>query len=268
MKKSKERIARAGRRRRVKVLRRLGIAVALTFLLAIGGWYFLRASADHEQPVYLTEVAPTLTLETIAGDKFVSSEHLGEHNLLLYFSEGIGCGACWDQVVDLEADWGRFEGLNVELVSIMVDSLPELKAEAQARGITGILASDPDKSASQKYGALEASMHPGVKPGHTFVLVNKYGRIIWRWDWIGHGKPMYLEVDELYNSVSQWLEQAGNKALCECDQQEVVRRAPSREIARRIFDANSAQLQVDVPRWASNDRRVSDFGRLLGLAEE
>ena len=115
--------------------------------------------------------------------------------------------------MDLEADWWRFEGLDVELVSIMVDSLPELKAEAQARGITGIVASDPDKNASEKYEALEASMHPGAKPGHTFVLVNKYGRIIWRWDWIGHGKPMYMEVDEVFDNLSKWLDQAGNKRL-------------------------------------------------------
>ena len=111
--------------------------------------------------------------------------------------------------MDLEADWGRFEDLDVELVSIMVDSLRELKAEAQARGITGIVASDSDKSVSEEYEALEASMHPGAKPGHTFVLVNRYGRIIWRWDWIGHGKPMYVEVDDLYNDVSTWLQKAG-----------------------------------------------------------
>ena len=52
-------------------------------------------------------------------------------------------------------------------------------------------------------------MHPGVKPGHTFVLVNKVGQMIWRWDWIGHGKPMYVEVDDLYKDVSTWLQKAG-----------------------------------------------------------
>jgi len=95
----------------------------------------------------------------------------------------------------------------------MVDPLDELKAEAETRAITGVVASDPDKGASQKYEAMEASMHPGVKPGHTFVLVNTYGRVIWRWDWIGHGKPMYMEVDELFDNVSIWLERAGNKTL-------------------------------------------------------
>ena len=50
---------------------------------------------------------------------------------------------------------------------------------------------------------------PGVKPGHTFVLVNKAGRIVWRWDWIGHGKPMYVEADDLYSDVAERLERSG-----------------------------------------------------------
>jgi peroxiredoxin len=99
----------------------------------------------------------------------------------------------------------------VELVSIMVDPLDELAAEALARGITTIVATDEDKSVSNTYDALEASMHPGIKPGHTFVLVNKAGQIIWRWDWIGHGKPMYVEVDDVYDDVSTWLERSGEE---------------------------------------------------------
>ena len=214
MKKSPKRIAQAAWRRRVKTLRRLGIALAGTALLVVAGWwYFAIRPGDPEPAVYLTEVAPSFTLERTDGRTFDLSEHRGEHNVLLYFSEGIGCGACWDQIVDLEADWDRFADLDVELVSIMIDPVAQVESEAESRGIAGPIAIDPDKSASEEYEALEASMHPGVKPGHTFILVNKYGRIIWRWDWTGHGKPMYLEVDELFDSVSSWLERAGDKAL-------------------------------------------------------
>jgi hypothetical protein len=91
----------------------------------------------------------------------------------------------------------------------MVDPLAELSAEAESRGITGIVAADEDKSVSWSYDAMEASMHPGAKPGHTFILVNKAGQMIWRWDWIGHGKPMYMEIDDLYGEVSKWLQRSG-----------------------------------------------------------
>ena len=87
----------------------------------------------------------------------------------------------------------------------MVDPLDMLKAEAEELGINTIVAADEDKAVSNDYDAMEASMHPGVKPGHTFVLVDKAGRIIWRSDWIGHGKPMYVEVDDLYEQVSDRL---------------------------------------------------------------
>ena len=90
MKKSTKRTARAAWRRRVKTLRRFGIAIAVTFLLAAAGWYFLAASTEHEQPIYMTEAAPNLTLETTAGDEFVLSQHRDEHNVLLYFNEGMG----------------------------------------------------------------------------------------------------------------------------------------------------------------------------------
>jgi hypothetical protein len=52
---------------------------------------------------------------------------------------------------------------------------------------------------------MDASMHPGVKPGHTFVLVLKGGQLSWRSDWFGHGKPMYSEVDDVYSSVKKAL---------------------------------------------------------------
>ena len=111
--------------------------------------------------------------------------------------------------MDLEQDWQRFALMDVEMVSIMVDPIGELRAEAQDRGITGVVATDEDKSVSNAYDAMQASMHPGSKPGHTFVLVNKYGKMIWRSDWVGHGKPMYVEPDELYEDIQTWLARSG-----------------------------------------------------------
>lgn len=154
----------------------------------------------------LSEAAPPFTLPTVTGEEVASADHRGQHALLLYFNEGMGCGSCWDQIVDLEAEWGRFEPFAVRLVSIMVDPLDELAAEARSRGITTIVAADEDKRVSNAYDAMEASMHPGIKPGHSFVLVNKEGQMVWRWDWPGHGTPMYMDVDELYGEIAGRLE--------------------------------------------------------------
>lgn len=95
--------------------------------------------------------------------------------------------------------------MDLQLISVMVDPLDELKAEAAERGITGIVAADLTKTVSNEYGAMEASMHPGVKPGHTFILVDENGNVIWRWDWGGHGQAMYVENDDLYEWLSKEL---------------------------------------------------------------
>ncbi len=91
----------------------------------------------------------------------------------------------------------------------MVDPMEGVAAEARSRGMTSIVAVDEDRSVSDAYNALEFSMHPGKKPGHTFVLINKTGEIIWRWDWLGHGQAMYVEVDEVYEDVARMLEVMG-----------------------------------------------------------
>ena len=84
----------------------------------------------------------------------------------------------------------------------MVDPLPELQGEAEERGIKSAVAADPDRSVAAAYETLAASMHPGVKPGHTFILVDMAGNMVWRSDWTGHGSPMYVNVDELYRNLS------------------------------------------------------------------
>ena len=112
-----------------------------------------------------------------------------------------------DQIVDLDDDWARFDALNVQLVSIMVDPQDVLAAEVEGRDIRSLVAADEDMRVSNMYRALEASMHPGMKPGHTFILVDKAGQMVWRWDWPGHGTPMYVDVDEVYDAVSARLKE-------------------------------------------------------------
>jgi len=99
----------------------------------------------------------------------------------------------------------------VQLVSIMVDPVQALAMEVEDREITTVVAVDRDKTVSTSYDAMEASMHPGVKPGHTFVLVDTTGQMVWRVDWLGAemaGGRMYLDVDQVHKGVSDALARA------------------------------------------------------------
>ena len=187
-----------------RLLRRVTISTAIVAVIALFVWIGVLVGGRGEEGEAigepLTEAAPAFALSTVGGGTFSSGDHLGEHALLLFINEGMGCGPCFDQIVDLEADWQQFEALDVQLVSIMVDPMDALEAEIQARDITSVVAADEDKETSNAYGAMEASMHPGVKPGHTFILVDKAGQMVWRWDWPGHG-AMYVDVDEIYAGV-------------------------------------------------------------------
>ena len=74
-----------------KVVRRVVIGLLTTGLLAAGGlWFALFSGGGHDAGTYLVQPAPAFTLPAITGEKFVSSEHRGQHNLLLYFNEGMG----------------------------------------------------------------------------------------------------------------------------------------------------------------------------------
>jgi hypothetical protein len=69
------------------------------------------------------------------------------------------------------------------------------------------VAADATLRASKDYGALGKSMHPGIKPGHSFILVDRTGTISWRWDWTEDIGAMYLDVDTLDDQVAQALDE-------------------------------------------------------------
>lgn len=130
-------------------------------------------------------VAPSFTLPSTIGGKISLSDYSGKKNVLLYFQEGIMCAPCWQQIEDIQKQYDKFKSLDIELVTITVDPLNALTKETKERGITLPVLEDGDLSVSKAYGVLDDSMHPGSRPGHTFVLVDKSGNIVWK-------KPYYL----------------------------------------------------------------------------
>ena len=113
-----------------------------------------------------------------------------------------------EQIVDLEND-PAFQELNVALVSIALDPLAELQAGRQEFGITSTpLLSDADKSVSQAYDVLKWAI-PSGEPGHTFILVNRDGEVVWIKDFGAPDNPnrtMYVPIEELVREIRTHLE--------------------------------------------------------------
>lgn len=104
--------------------------------------------------------------------------------------------------MDLQND-SAFRALNVTLISIAADSPDQLAAAAQEYGIVETpLLSDHDLAVSTAYDVMQWAT-PGGEPSHTFVLVDKNGRIAWVQD---YGSPqnrgvMYVEPAELVAEI-------------------------------------------------------------------
>lgn len=122
--------------------------------------------------------APDFSLADRDG-KIYSPAKLRGKNIILFFNEGLMCyPACWNQIMSLARD-ERFKNEDKVVLSVVVDSkedwqkainkMPEL---AQATVVF-----DDGAIVAKKFGVLTtpSSMHVGLFPGHTYVLIDKEG---------------------------------------------------------------------------------------------
>lgn len=110
------------------------------------------------------------------------------------------------QIVDLQDD-AAFQELDVAFLSIAFDSSEVLQRAGAEFGTEIPLLTDTDHSVSEAYGVLQWAVATG-EPGHTFVLVDKTGQVIWIQD---YGAPenrgvMYVPVEELVAEVGSRLD--------------------------------------------------------------
>ncbi len=195
-----------------KILPYTGIILLVGFV----GLALLTTTNANKDIIYNEgDMAPDFTLPKVGGGQFTLSELKGKKNVLLYFQEGIMCPACWNQQVDIEKRQTEFDKLNTEVVMITVDP-PNALAQAKAQyGIKDTTLYDNSLTASSMYSVLQDSMHPGQRPGHVFVLIDKEGKIKWRYSAYkpsptggphGGTGTMYVPVEIILTSMKNALQ--------------------------------------------------------------
>jgi len=110
------------------------------------------------------------------------------------------------QVVDLQNS-ADFKKLGVETISIARDPAEEQAPAARELGITVPMLVDANGNVSSAYDVLKYAL-PNGEPGHTFVLVDAEGNIVWVKDYGAPDNPdrtMYVEINELYREVKNAL---------------------------------------------------------------
>lgn len=146
--------------------------------------------------------APDFSLPAVDGSTVKLSEQRAKGNVLLYFQEGIMCPPCWQQMRDLKRDADKLAALNTSLLTITVDPLDQLKANVPREQVEGMtLLFDKDAKVAASYQALYVSMHPGSRPGHTFILVSTDGTVLWRRDF----QEMYVSDPTILDPVAKAL---------------------------------------------------------------
>lgn len=158
--------------------------------------------SDPRITLWTGQSAPGFTLPNVEGGTVRLSDLTARSNVLLYFQEGSMCPPCWQQMRDLRRDGEKLASLNVQLVTITVDPIEQLRTTVSREQIEGMtLLADTDLSVSRTYQMLYTGMMGGTRPGHSFVLVGRDGLILWRKDF----REMYVPDTQILEPVAQAL---------------------------------------------------------------
>ncbi len=179
------------------------LALAAAFV-AVVGYLLVQPPGESGAPTgWVGKTAPGFSL-AIANQPgtFTLSSARGHRDVLLFFNEGLSCSPCLTQMEELDANDADFTSLNVEVVQITGDSQSDMATWASNDHVTNtIVCADPTLQVSNLYDTTGAavSMMPGSAPGHTFILVNESGTVIWRADY--GPSDMSVPLSEILQNV-------------------------------------------------------------------
>ena len=196
-------------RRRNHGTRNTIVVIALGAAAVISVAYLLSASGGAlAVGIQAGQPAPNFSLTSVVnGSTFSLADQTRRSDVLLFFNEGLSCSPCLQQMVDLDRQYSTFKQMGVTVVSVTTDPSSSLGTWAANNQISNMMVlSDSSRSVDTTYGMMGAStgsMHPGMAPGHTFVLVGSDGNVIWRKDY--GTSTMYVPVNDLISTLRSQL---------------------------------------------------------------
>lgn len=201
--------ARGRRRHRLAIAGVVAIAVTLMALaVALGGGdggdgrqLSAHETSDHagraDGPPAAGSPAPAFSALDVNSGRRLSAADLRGQRTLLFFSEGVGCQACMVQAAELERS-GQLEARRIRLVSVTTDPASQLAEAARQYGIRTPLLSDESRQMMGSWGQLGygGMGHPDTG-GHSFVLVEANGKVVWERAYA----QMYVPTDKLLDDM-------------------------------------------------------------------
>jgi peroxiredoxin len=188
----------AGRQADHRRTQRRRIIISAAIILVLAGIITAMMLSSRPTSTSTTRVAPDFTLADTTGQQ-VHLADLRGHNVVLYFNEGAGCGACLQQMTSIEQNKAAFDGANITVLPIVMNTREQITADMTQYGVTTPFLLD-DGTVSRAYDTLGHGMHAGL-PGHGFVLIDSNGIQQWK----GEYPSMWLAPNELLDQVTQHL---------------------------------------------------------------
>jgi len=165
-------------------------------VVAVGALLFLGRSPGGVTPANgVGGQAPGFTLASTTGGSVSLSSYRGR-DVLLYFSEGVGCDSCFYQMAELEKNANQLSAKGLTVLPIVVNPAADVQREMTRFGLKTPFLIDGDESVSNAYGVVGTGMHANL-PGHSFILVDASGRIQWRKDY----PSMFVTVPQLLAAI-------------------------------------------------------------------
>ena len=188
--------------------------IVVVVVAFIGWWGMAKINNQKAATVVKSSggaLAPDFTLPSTTGGNITLADFRGKKNVLIYFNEGMSCDPCIQQIPELEKSLPEFDRMNVQIISVMLDSVDQLQTVVKQYNIKTPLLSYQNAHTEQDYNLLPYSMAMGRRAGHTFVLVGTDGSIKWRRDyWPGYGMmvaggSMFVESKYIVQAVKEHL---------------------------------------------------------------
>jgi len=165
--------------------------------LAVGAVIIAAVLVTSASPLQHTMArpAPGFTLTTTGGRQVSLASYRGR-DVVLYFSEGAGCDACFYQMREFEQHAAQLRKAGITIVPIVMNPASQIRPELASFGLRTPYLIDTTGAVSRAYGVLGKGMHVGL-PGHGFVLIDARGTE----RWYGEYPSMYLSTAGLIAQV-------------------------------------------------------------------
>ncbi len=188
---------RRNRRRQPRRLR-WGLLAVVAAALAVTAMLVATSRDSNRQATrQAARPAPAFSLTATDGRSVSLADYTGR-NVMLYFSEGVGCDGCWYQMADLEQRQGDLDKLGLTVLPVVVNDPATTRAEMRRFNLRTPFLTDPGGQVARAYQAVgDASAMHATLPGHTFILIDPTGRIAWR----GEYPSMFVPTSQLLASI-------------------------------------------------------------------